>query len=405
KDWLMIGRHGKNRSGLQALLALLNNPRIPYSLRKHLYESAEIPVRWSLTDCKGSRTLLRLKSLRTFFQTEPILPRTRSLRADLSKAAVPLRKISSREGAIYVRTIREVLASRVRELYPLTNANLDEVYIVDPGRGMQIVIFGTLPRFRLPLEANFGALLVRNGIPIGYGVAAVLFERVEIAINIFPAFRNGESSFAIEHFFRLFHHHFGANLFLVRSYQVGEDNEEALESGSFWFYYKLGFRPVKPTVRALAEREAQKVATVPGYRSSMRTLKRLAKSDVYFHVDESKMQGFSELSIINLGLAVTRLAARRFAGSRPRMESESERQLLRLLGSPSLFRWTGDERTALSHLSPLLVSIPSLKRWSRPEKRQLVNIIRAKGSVSERKFVTLSQRHSRLAEALRTLAK
>jgi hypothetical protein len=404
KDWLTIGRTRKLCTELQVLLALIDNPAIPYLLRKHLYESAEIPVRWRLTKCQGSRTLLRLPSHGTFYQSEPILPRTRNLRSDLAKSAVPLRKISSQVGSKYVRAIREVLASRVRELYPLTNSNPDEVYLAEPGRGVQIVIFGNHPRVRLPLEGNFGALLVRNGLPIGYGVAAVIFDRVEIAINIFPAFRSGESSFVIEHFFRLFHHHFGAKSFLVRAYQIGDDNEEALESGSFWFYYKLGFRPVKTAVRALAEREALKVANISGYRSSLRTLKRLAKSDVFFDINELSMKGFDEFSLINLGKVITRLAATRYGGNRQQMEIDCERRLLRILGKPLLTRWTDDERTALRRLAPLLVLIPTLKKWPRQEKSDLAAIIRAKGAVCEKQFVALSQKHPRLSAVLREMS-
>jgi hypothetical protein len=404
KDWLSLGRSGNSRTHLHVLLSLLENPGISYSLRKHLFESAEVPVRWHLTHCKASRTLLRLQSPTKFYQAEPLLSRTRSLRADLAKSAIPLRKLSSSDGANYVKAIREVLASRVRELYPLTNSNIDEVYLAEPGRSVQIVIFGNIPRVRLPLEGNFGALLIRNGLPIGYGVAAVLFERVEIAINIFPAFRTGESSFIIEHFFRLFHHHFGARSFLVRAYQIGEDNEEALESGSFWFYYKLGFRPVKKAVRALAEREAHKVATTPGYRSTLRTLKRLAKSDIFFHSDEARMDEFKEFSITNLGKVVTKLAAKAFENNRHIMESRSERQLLLLLGKPDVSKWTDNERTALRRLAPLLISIPTLPRWPQKDKSSLIEIIRAKGAVREKRFVLLSQKHPRLSIALKALA-
>ena len=163
------------------------------------------------------------------------------------------------QGKQLVRKVSEVLSVRFRELFPLTNANPAEVYLCEPGRGLQMYIYGSLPEARLPLEANFGAMFTRNGLPVGYGVGVVLFDRVEIAVNVFPAFRSGESAFLIEQFFRVFYHHFGSRLFLVQRGQMGYGDDEPLKSGAFWFYYKLGFRALDAGVRDLAEQEHQKI--------------------------------------------------------------------------------------------------------------------------------------------------
>ena len=63
-------------------------------------------------------------------------------------------------------------------------------------------------------------------------------------------------------------HHCGARQLVVSSYQVGDGNDEGLDSGSFWFYYKLGFRPVRTAVRATAERERARVEADQAYRTS-----------------------------------------------------------------------------------------------------------------------------------------
>ena len=65
----------------------------------------------------------------------------------------------------------------------------------------------------------------------------------------------------------------GRELLLVDPYQIGLENPEAIGSGAFWFYRKLGFRPVQPEVLALAEREERRMRKTPGYRSSRRTLR------------------------------------------------------------------------------------------------------------------------------------
>ena len=49
--------------------------------------------------------------------------------------------------------------------------------------------------------------------------------------------------------------------FVLTPYGMGEDNDEALQSGAFWFYRKLGFRAANPEVEALAVREEAQSGT------------------------------------------------------------------------------------------------------------------------------------------------
>jgi len=63
---------------------------------------------------------------------------------------------------------------------------------------------------------------------------------------------------------------------------LGHENEEAIESGSFWFYYKLGFRPESPQVARLVEREQKRIAADPGYRTPPAILRRLATAPVVY---------------------------------------------------------------------------------------------------------------------------
>jgi len=331
--------------------------------------------------------------------------RSDSLRSELVKPSAKLQTLSLAEGQKYVRAVNEVLAVRNRELFPLTSANPEEVYLYKPGRGLTIAVYGMAPDLRLPMETNYGALLMRNGIPIGYGVAAVLFDRVEIAINMFPAFRAGESAYVIEQFFRMFYRHFGSRLFLVRNTQMGYGEEEALHSGAFWFYYKLGFRAVITKVRKLAERENAKAKKRKGYRTPLSTMKRLAISDVFFHVDLDKMGKFTETSIINLGYKVTDYYTKKCQSNRNFGTIKTVGALSKLLKIKDLSAWTENERVGFNRLAPLIASIPNLGVWSREEKSSLVNIIRAKGSKRERKFVLLSKRHLKFKAVVEKLAK
>ncbi len=405
REWLKRARVDSRCADLETILGLLAHSRLPRSLQRSLYESGDLPIRWQLGSSPASRTLCRLPFRKPFFQRTQMRSRTPDLRAELRQKPAPLLRLEAPDAERYVRSINEVLAVRVRELFCITGASPREVYLYEPGRGVRIAIFGSNPDIRLPLEANFGAMLVRNGLPVGYGVGAVLFDRVEIAINIFPAFRGGESSFIIEQFFTLFYHHFGSRIFLVRSRQMGDGDDEPIQSGAFWFYNKLGFRPVRPEIRALAERERDRIAANPNYRSSIRTLKRLSKSDVVLTFDPAKMNRFSELSLVNLGYRVTDLVASRFSGNRDHAVRESVREIVSTLNITGVNRWSADERTALERLAPLLSLIGDLKRWSRKDKESLAQIIRAKGSARERAFVLRSNRHPRFRAAVERLAR
>ena len=402
--WLRLGRSPEHANSLDALLGLLATSGYSWKLQEILYESADIPVLWTLSDFKVSRTGRRVPFERVFFQRGPAVGRTSDLRADLARPAAPLRALPPAQGREYVRAIIEVLGSRCRELYPLIGASPQEVYLHEPGRGIQIVVYGSRFEIRLPLEASHGFMLVRNGVPIGYGFGAMLFDRCEMAINIFPEYRSGESSFIIERLLHLFVAHFGPRVLVIRPFQIGDDNAEALESGAFWFYYKLGFRPVRPRVRALAEAEQARITADNSYRSPLTTLKKLAKSDMFFHLDAGKMDGYRELSVARVGYAVTAFIAREFGGNRRRAEQASVQRVARMLEIADWQRWSADEISGFHRMAPLLACIPGVARWSVRDRRQLARIVRAKGSRRERDYALLASRHRRFREAVEQLA-
>jgi hypothetical protein len=68
----------------------------------------------------------------------------------------------------------------------------------------------------------------------------------------------------------------GVEVFSLDPYQIGHENEEGIESGAFWFYRKLGFRPVRPE---LAEARGQR-RTKDG--------QRCAPSNVFSHATTAR---------------------------------------------------------------------------------------------------------------------
>jgi hypothetical protein len=167
-------------------------------------------------------------------------------------------------------------AMRYRELYGFSHPEEGGVFHADLGRGNEIYYFGVLPKWRLPLRAYHAGMFFKNGVPAGYVETLSFFERAEVGFNLYYTFREGESAWLYARLLHLFRQELGVTVFSVDPYQLGHENPEAIESGAFWFYRKLGFRPVDPEVAALTAREEGRLRRNPKYRSSRRTLELLA---------------------------------------------------------------------------------------------------------------------------------
>ena len=140
----------------------------------------------------------------------------------------------------------------------------EQVVEADVGRGVHIFLWGLPPDRRLPLRAYHAGLTVKNGVPINYIEGIWLFEWMEVGFNTFYAFRDGETAWIYSKVLHLLHQVAGITCFSVYPYQLGAENEEAIKSGAFWFYRKLGFRPGKPELLAMTEREEAKIAQHAG---------------------------------------------------------------------------------------------------------------------------------------------
>ncbi len=339
-----------------------------------------------------------------YFQQEPLQRSYPDLRSELRRHRLAPQLLDPAPGRAVIDRARMALLVRRRELWPLSFANEQEVWCAAIGRGTTIYLIGMLPETRLPLEANYSALLIRNGVPIGYGVAAMVGERLELAINIFDTFRRCEAAFIYTNFLRMLHQLFGCSYLVVRRYQVGYDNPEGLESGAYWFYYKLGFRSLDSGLRGLAETEAARIASRHGYRTPLTTLKQLAESDLCLNLRRPDDFSDRDFALGQIALAQTRHISREFEGDRDRARREAQKSAEMRLAVRSTARWPKLERLWFQRWSVLVCALPGIARWSTAEKRMLVNLIRAKGYLQEQTYVRAVQDHSRLVRTLRALA-
>ena len=274
----------------------------------------------------------------------------------------------------------------------------------EAGRGVSIHLWNLPPDRRLPLRAYVAGLTLKNGVPINYVEAIGLCEWMEVGFNTFYTFRGGEAGWIYAQLLRSLCHLMGTTCVSVYPYQLGHNNEEAIESGAFWFYRKLGFRPGRAELQRLAEREERRIAADPRfgktqYRTPARTLRRLAAGHAFYELPGSERGAWDSFSTRNLGLRVNRRMAREFQGDSGLMRQESARSVARILGvKPS--SWSELEQASFENLALVLALIPGLRSWTRKEKDAVVEIIRSKSKADEMVYLHLTQRHERFREAL-----
>jgi hypothetical protein len=259
---------------------------------------------------------------------------------------------------------------------------------------------GVAPENRLPLRAYHAAMIFKNGVAVAYFEGLSLCERMESGFNLYYTFRDGETAWLYARILHLMRQLLGVTVISIDPYQVGHENEEGIESGAFWFYRKLGFRPVKPELMKLTLAEEKKMAASRDYRSSARTLRRLAAGHMIFELSPVKTKGEWDLfTARQVGLAVQKRMARSF-GSDPKAIREASIVLVTRALSIRPGRWSDPEQTTLAGLALPIAMIPDLNRWDDSQKQLAVQIIRAKAGNNEARYLKLMQKHAALRRAL-----
>ena len=364
REWIAAAR-GRGGSDLAWLLGRLAALPVAARERAAVYETLGLPLTWRFGG-RVSRSNLRLPGRLLYCHREPLLRRGDvSLELELDGPRLPVRRLARAEARKILDLILDVSAMRFRELYGFSHPDEAGVFHADAGRGMDIYFFGVPPEWRLPLRAYHGGMFFKNGVPAGYVELLSLFERAEVGFNLYYTFREGESAWIYARVLRLFRQVLGVSVFSVDPYQIGLENPEAVQSGAFWFYRKMGFRPVDKEAAALVAREERRMRQTPGYRSSKRTLERLAKSYILYEGPGAEAGAWDGFRVRNLGLAAERAGGSSGSG------------LARVVGL-----------------------IPDWPRWSAEERRGVEKILEAKESGGEARYLRLMQGHRRLRAAV-----
>ncbi len=397
-DWLKAARGRQDE--LPWLLRQFQRLSISEKEKAALYDSLEIMVRWDMSGSRASRTFARKPVRQFFFHREPLIQRRQVVLAEeFARPRLPVKVLSRRDSEHTLDLVKEATGVRYRELYGTANADPAWVVRANAGRGVEIYFWGLPPEKRLPLRAYLAGFTVKNGVPINYVECISLFDWTEIGFNTFPAYRDGETAWIYAQTLRLLRQLHGTNAISVYPYQIGDGNEEAIASGAFWFYRKMGFRSMDSSLEKLAQAEEKKVRANPKYRTSAATLRRLSKAHIVYELPEAERGAWDHLAMRNIGFAVQKRMARDFGGDAEAMRQDASAWLGRQLKmSPS--RLSRAAQPAFADFAAVLLLMPDLPRWTAEEKGALGEIIAAKAGRTELRYLHLLQKHPRLRAAI-----
>lgn len=400
RDWVRLARGAHMPSDLHWMISAAKAARLKLSAIDELWSAADPPIAWRLKASRWSTT-------RNFLAGAPVIPRKALRRPPdeigrrIEKPMKSIALLPQAQARRVIEIARTALAARCREVVAITYPNVDEIYWCDLGKGAALAVIVVAPDHRLSIETNTGYLLLSNGVPIGYGGVTPLFRQANTGINIFDAFRGGETAFLWVEMLRAFRSLFGSRRFVVNAYQFGEGNSEAINSGAYWFYYRLGFRPDDDDRKRLAAKEFDRLRLPGAARSSRATLKALATGDLIFDLPGFDIRdAFDEKQLVKVSaLAGERLAAAPMAG-RAAAEDFLAEHVAEALGVRSRRSWPKPEREAFSALAPIVSIIPDIADWALAEKKDTVRLMRAKGGILERDFALAATRCPRLFRSL-----
>jgi hypothetical protein len=305
-----------------------------------LYQAFELLIHWELAECDVARTHSFVPPRRVYYHTRPLLRRADvSLEREIHSPPLPTEQLSRAEGRAFLDFAVASSAARYRELYGFTYGDPARIVRADAGRGLEIYFWGIPPARRLPLRAYHDGMMFKNGVPTGYVEILSLFERAEVGFNLYYTFREGESAWIFARVLRLCRQLLGVECFSVDPYQLGWENPEGIESGAFWFYRKLGFRPVRAEAARLAALEERKIAAQPGYRTPARTLRRLAAGPAIY-AETADWDAFSVRAIgLKYPFASLEALVRRFSARWPAGDRRAAEAVVRAKSAPDESRY------------------------------------------------------------------
>lgn len=393
--WLSLSVNSKNKNRLPFLISRFET-LADEAIRDVLFASLKIFVSITLNDNMYSRSTGVALAGAVFYHDA--LRKKSNADFIFSNEPIQIKRLNANEKEHLLAVARMSLCCLQRETNPVTYAQASATEYYEMQRGISIALFTMKASRRLTLESYIGYMAFKNGVPVAYGGGWIYNLQSKIGINVYEPFRGGESAFIFTEVLRLYAARFNVKYFIAESYQIGKGNNDGINSGAFWFYYRLGFRPMEKELSALALTEFDKLMDDKNYRTPKATLKKLALSNMQL-IDKGYI-GISCLDLTKLSLAQIKNKAVRYNSYTLSKTKNCFDEAIKTLAVKDFKSWPVDEQQSFIRLSNFVVMIEELPYWSKKEKTDLVKLMRSKGSPSEATFIKYVQHHGKLVNGL-----
>ncbi len=378
-------------------VSLLDRIAVPERVRSMLFDQLQVYVNVHGRARGPNTSTTRGQAHPVYFHKSGLMRNVQM--GAIVRQAVPeaIHQDPSQQEAL-IHSARSVLCSLQRETDPITYAG--QVELFDMGRGYRIALFTLRPGHRLPFESYVGFMAFKNGSPLAYGGAWIFPGRSKVGINVFPAYRGGESAWFFAQLLRLYSQRYEVERFEVENYQLGHDNPDGLRSGAYWFYYRCGFRPADEPTARMAEKEFQAMKERKGYKVPMRIMRRLVAEGMEYVVGVSSAP---VIDTMQLTLAIQHHIVHSHGADRNKAIRRALRRLAVSIPIKDLARWKKEERSALEDWALLVDAAGGTKSWSPASRKAFIPLVKAKAAGTETEHALLLRAHTDLLEAAHRL--
>ena len=381
----------KGKDLLDGLIAVFNETDIRPEVKDQLWSAIGINLEIDFP----AHTCLPDHLFTPFFHRSLVNKKSKKLQQTVKPIRV---KVNENDAAQIIDSGRMVLLRQLREIDPITFTDVNLISYYKMPRGISIALMGMVPERRHPIDSYMGYVVFKNGLPVAYAGSWILFDSARIGLNVFPAYRGGESQFIFEQVLNVHREVYNLKRFTVDPYQLGKENSDGINSASFWVYYRVGFRPIKNEQMLLAEEEALKVKSIKGYRTSASVLKKLADS----RSELLLKKGAVNFDATDLSIVYASILKNQYNNNR----KQKEEQLFKKLADLLRIKNYQEERMQfiLKNWCMLLLSGKN-DRLSQQFKKKLKKLFELKAYGSEEEYIKEMQKAGELRKILESKVK
>jgi hypothetical protein len=376
---------------LNGLLAIFENNNSRPEVKDELWSAIGVNTEIDFT----THTALRKSLIKPYYHQQLIRKGTQPT----AVLKLVKQKLTESEEAEIIDCSRMILVRHLREIDPISFADAKLVSYYQLPRGLSIALMEMTPERRHPIDSYMGYTVFKNGLPVAYAGSWLLFDSGRIGLNVFPSYRGGESQYMFEQVLQVHAQVYKLKRFTVDPYQIGNKNSDGIHSGAFWIYYRAGFRPVLPELIELAAAEAEKIKTIPGYRSSAPVLKKLAENKLELVVQKKAVR----FDANDLSLAYASVLKNKYHNNRTRFEQGNEKKLATILRIKNY-----DEpkmKFVLQNWAVLLMQHKEALQQNSALKKVLKQLFMLKATAREADYHALLQKSNALRELMELMVR